>query len=81
MRSPLIAPGFGFPARPSLGHGLGWQVETVQIVIQSGVRGGFRHQQEISVALDECLTQRLPGEEIVTEVHGVQMLITGQIVV
>ena len=70
MRSPAIAPGFGLIARPSLGHGLGWQVEAVQIVIHSGVRGGFGHQQEISAALDECLTQRLPGVEVVTEVHG-----------
>ena len=81
MRSPAITPGFGFVARPSLGHGLGWQVEAVQIVIQSGVRGGFRHQQEISATLDECLTQWLPGVEVVTKVHGFQVLITGQIVV
>ena len=81
MRSPAIMPGFGFIARPSLGHGLGRQVEAVQIVIHSGVRGGFGHQQEISAALDECLTQRLPGVEVVTEVHGSQVLVAGQIVV
>ena len=56
MRSKAIKPGFGFIIRPSMGHGFGWQVEAVQIVIQSGVRGGFRHQQEISVVVDECLT-------------------------
>ena len=66
MRSPAIAPGIGFTNRPSLGHGLGWQVEAVQIFIQSDVRGEFGHQQEISAALNECLTQRLPGVEVVT---------------
>ena len=55
MRSPAIMPGFGFISRPSLGHGLGGQIKAVQIVIPSGVRGGFGHQQEIRVALDECV--------------------------
>ena len=68
-------------AWPSLGYGLGWQVEASQIVIQSGVRGGFRHQQEIRAALDKCLTQWLPGVEVVTKVHGFQVLVEGQIVV
>ena len=33
---------------------------------------GFRHEQEISVAVDEFLTQRPPGVEIISEVHGSQ---------
>ena len=41
---------------------------------------GLATNRKSASRFEECLTQWLPGVEVVTEVHGLQVLVAGQII-